>query len=115
APILKGSKRNACSRLPDTATTIEGLSIWSSRPASRRLGWNNISRRGPASIWCQPLLSSGIACCIRTRSIALLLLKKRTTPLCRSDLALPPSLQGVEAQRAAGQYLVLRLGGQRPE
>src|SRR5947207_7199592 len=68
--MLNGSKRNACSRLPVTATTIEGRSISSgSRRASRRSGWNSTSRCGPASISCQPFLSSGIVCCMRGCSI----------------------------------------------
>jgi hypothetical protein len=62
----EGSKRSACSRLPVTATTIEGRSIPSgSRPSNCRLGWNIICRCGPALTRCHPASFSGMVCCIR--------------------------------------------------
>src|SRR5689334_22785076 len=113
--MLKGSKRSACSRFPATATTIEGrLTSSSSRPANRRSGWNNISRCGPASILCQPLLSSGIDCCIRGLCITHLPFKNGPGKNHPAG-ARRPSLHAVEPHRAAGQYLSPRLGGERPE
>jgi hypothetical protein len=59
-------KRSACSRLPATATTIEGRSMSSgSRSNNCRLGWNITCRCGPALMWCHAPPSSGMVCCVR--------------------------------------------------
>jgi hypothetical protein len=84
--MLKGSKRSACSRLPATATTIEGRSMSSgSRPSNCRLGWNIICRCGPALMWCHPPPSSGMVCCIRCGCGCSDIIHVSSHQMCMSD------------------------------